>query len=113
MKQPCALLIVFCLAIGPFAEARQKPAVSAAPAASSFAMTIDNIMRGNGLFGYPISAVRWSPDSQHAYFQWKKYDEAREKPNDTYVINADGGGLRKLSEDEAKDAPPALGAVLI
>ena len=51
----------------------------------------------------------WSPDSQRLYFQWKPYSEAREKDADTYVVNRDGSGLRKLSEEEARQAPPTNG----
>jgi dipeptidyl aminopeptidase/acylaminoacyl peptidase len=40
------------------------------------------------------------------WFQWKKYDEPREKSLDTYVVSADKTGLRKLTEEEAKDVPP-------
>ena len=94
----CALFLVFVLALGPLASPQP---------ASSF--TIDNIMRGAELFGYPQTAIRWSPDSQRIYFQWKKYDEPREKNVDTYVVNADNTGLHKLTEDEAKDAPPVQG----
>jgi len=107
MKQYCALFLVFALTIGPVAGIAQKPAP--APEKPGFEMTIDSIMRGSGLFGYPPSAVRWSPDSKFVYFQWKKYDEAREKNMDTYVISADGSGLKKLSEEEAKDTPPVAG----
>jgi len=102
MKQQCALTLVFVLALGPLADARQKPAP-----APEFPLTIDNIMRGEGLVGYQPAAIRWSADSQRIYFQWKKYDQPREKNVDTYVVNADNTGLRKLSEEEAKDAPPA------
>src|ERR1044072_4735008 len=74
-----------------------------------FALTIDNIMRGPELVGYEPRAVRWSPDSQRVYFQWKQSNEAREKDYDTYVVNRDGTGLKKLTEEEAKNAPPSGG----
>lgn len=74
-----------------------------------FALTIDNIMRGNALYGYEPTGVRWSGDSQQIYFQWKQYNDARDKPMDTYVVNRDGTGLRKLSDDETKNAPPLGG----
>src|SRR5947209_1549166 len=67
-----------------------------------FELTIDNIMRGFSLVGNEPRAVHWSPDSQHIYFQWKQASEPREKDFDTYVVNRDGSGLRKLSEEEAK-----------
>ena len=37
------------------------------------------------------------------------YSDPLEKDRDTYVVNRDGSGLRKLSDDEKKDAPPAGG----
>jgi dipeptidyl aminopeptidase/acylaminoacyl peptidase len=76
-----------------------------------FALTIDNIMRGFELVGYEPRAVHWSPDSQRVYFQWKQASEPREKDFDTYVVNRDGSGLRKLSEEEAKNTPPLGGEV--
>src|SRR5579864_5033091 len=78
--------------------------------AGNFALTIDNIMRGPGLYGYEPSQVRWSGDSARLYFQWKQAGDPLIKDADTYVVNRDGSGLRKLSEAEAKVAPPAFGA---
>ncbi|HEY3739700.1 MAG TPA: prolyl oligopeptidase family serine peptidase [Bryobacteraceae bacterium] len=71
-----------------------------------FALTIDNIMRGPGLTGYEPSAIRWSYDASKLYFQWKRYTDPIDAPMDTYVINRDGSDLRKLSDEEAKLAPP-------
>jgi dipeptidyl aminopeptidase/acylaminoacyl peptidase len=74
-----------------------------------FALTIDNIMRGPGLYGYEPSDVRWSGDGERIYFQWKQASDPRIKPADTYVVGRDGSELRKLSDSEAKLAPPAAG----
>ena len=74
-----------------------------------FALTIDNIMRGPGLVGYEPAQVRWSGDGRSIFFQWKQANENVNKPLDTYVVNRDGSGLRKLSEEEAQLAPPAAG----
>lgn len=76
-----------------------------------FELTIDNIMRGPGLVGYEPTSVRWSPDSQKIYFRWKKADEPLKAELSTYVVNADGTGLKKLSEDEVKLLPPVGGDV--
>lgn len=78
--------------------------------AGNFALTIDNIMRGPGLYGYEPSQVRWSGDEERLYFQWKQSSDPVIKEPDTYIINRDGSGLRKLSEAEAKLAPPESGA---
>ncbi len=74
-----------------------------------FPLTIENIMRGPALWGYEPAAVRWSGDGQRIVFQWKQASDAVDHPMDTYVVNRDGSGLRKLTEDEARLAPPAFG----
>ncbi len=79
-------------------------------AQKKFALTIDNIMRGPELYGNEPTAPRWSEDGQHVYFLWKQANEPRIKPNDTYVVNRDGSGVRKLSEEETKNLPPAFGS---
>ena len=61
--------------------------------AGKFALTIDNIMRGPGLYGYEPAGVRWSGDSQHIYFQWKQASDPIDRPMDTYVVGRDGSGL--------------------
>ena len=81
--------------------------VALAAAAQQFDLSIDNIMRGTGLYGWTPEDVRWAPDGRHVYFSWKLYTDTLEKDRDTYVVNRDGSGLRKLSDDEKKDAPPA------
>ena len=77
--------------------------------ADRLALTIDNIMRGPGLVGYEPAQVRWSGDSQRIYFQWKQASEKEDAPLATYVVGRDGSGLRRLSDDEAKSAPPPAG----
>ncbi len=74
-----------------------------------FDLTVDSIMRGPDLVGYAPSGVYWSRDSQKIYFRWKRAGEPRLKQPDLYVVNRDGSGLRKLSEAEAKLAPPDSG----
>ena len=77
--------------------------------ANNFALTIDNIMRGSALVGFEPSQVRWSGDSERIYFQWKQATDKEDAPLDTYVVNRDGSGLRKLSGEEARLAPPGGG----
>src|SRR5271170_2630446 len=79
-------------------------------AQKKFALTIDNIMRGPELYGNEPTAPHWSEDGQRVYFQWKQANEPRIKPDDTYVVNRDGSGLRKLSDEETKKLPPAFGS---
>src|SRR6478752_5713240 len=86
----------------------QSAAVHAVPAASSgrFELTVDSIMRGPELVGYPPTGLRWSADSQQLYFEWRKPGD---KEAATYVVARNGGDPRKLSEDEARNVPPAAG----
>jgi hypothetical protein len=74
-----------------------------------FALTIDNIMRGPGLVGYEPAQVRWSGDGARIFFEWKQAPQKEDAPMDSYVVNRDGSALRKLSDEEAKTAPPAAG----
>jgi dipeptidyl aminopeptidase/acylaminoacyl peptidase len=84
-------------------------AFHAAPA-GKFALTVDNIMRGRGLYGYEPAQIRWSGDGEKIYFEWKQASDPLHKDPDTYVVNRNGSALRKLPEAEAKLAPPASGA---
>src|SRR5207237_9709494 len=99
--------IVFCLlsCLAPPLVLGQKQST----AAKSFELTVDSIMRGPRLVGYPPTGVYWSQDSKHVYFRWKQADEPRLKEMSLYVVNRDGSGLRRLTDDEAKQAPPANG----
>jgi dipeptidyl aminopeptidase/acylaminoacyl peptidase len=77
-----------------------------APKPARVEMTVDSIMRGPDLVGYPPSGLRWSGDSQKLYFHWRKPGE---KEASTYVVDRGGGEPRKLSETDATNAPPASG----
>ena len=94
-----ALLAVFTVS-HPSAQGA-KPARNA-----KVEMTVDSIMRGPDIVGYPPTRLRWSGDSKKLYFDWRKPGEAE---SSTYVVSNDGSGLRKLTEAEAKQAPPAGG----
>jgi dipeptidyl aminopeptidase/acylaminoacyl peptidase len=108
----CLIPLLIAAQIAP-ALAQQKgsssPSGNGGSANGKFELTIDNIMRGPGLVGNEPRAVHWSPDSQRIYFLWKQASEPREKDFDTYVVNRDGTGLRKLTEEEARNAPPLGG----
>ena len=91
------------------AQPAAKSVTTVAPKTKPFELTIDNIMRGPGLVGHEPTSVRWSWDASKLYFQWKKYNDPQDTPVDTYVIGRDGSGLRKLTDDEVKQAPPAFG----
>ncbi len=90
-----------------------QPIAAAPNGDGKFALTIDNLMRGPSLVGTEPAQVRWSGDSSKIYFQWKKASDPVSAPPDTYEVNRDGSGLRKLSEEEAHDAPPAIALIPI
>ncbi|MCX6626722.1 MAG: DPP IV N-terminal domain-containing protein, partial [Candidatus Solibacter sp.] len=77
--------------------------------ANNFALTVDNIMRGPALVGYEPTGVRWSHDSSRILFQWKQNTDKEIAPMDTYSVNRDGSGLRKLTDEEVRQLPPASG----
>jgi hypothetical protein len=88
------LIIGLC---GVVARAQQSP-----PPATRFALTVDSIMRGPALVGYPPSDVRWSGDSKELYFEWRMPNEDEAA---TWVVGRDGGAPRRLSDDERRSAP--------
>jgi dipeptidyl aminopeptidase/acylaminoacyl peptidase len=99
LRSLVSLSVSYTLLLQPLAAATN---VDAKPA-----LTIEHLMGGPSLVGTEPTQVRWSGDSSKIYFQWKKASDAISAPPDTYEVNRDGSGLRKLSEDEAHDAPPA------
>ena len=97
-------LVVLALAL----LAGQQSEISAQ---GKFLLTIDNIMRGPGLYGYPPQDVRWSGDNQRIYFQWKQAGDPIDKPADTWMLPRESGSPRKLSDEDATKAPPASGTL--
>ncbi len=85
------------LALGPLASG----------AGEKFTLTIDNIMRGPNLVGTEPAQVRWKADGSKVYFQWKHASDPVIQPLDTYEVNRDGTGLKKLSDDEVRALPAA------
>jgi len=71
-----------------------------------FLLTVDSIMRGPDLVGYPPDGLRWSADSQKLYFEWRKPGEEEAS---TYVVGRDGGTPVKLTDEQKKSAPPVNG----
>ena len=98
--------VFFVAAIVPAPAQRSAPLAAAAAAPARLQLTVDSIMRGPDLVGWPPSAVRWSADSQKLYFEWRKPGE---KEASTYVVGHNGGEPGKLTDDEVKNAPPANG----
>ena len=85
---------------------RTKTDEATRPPTDRFELTVDSIMRGPDLVGYPPTGLRWSADSQKLFFEWRKPGESE---SSTYVTDRDGGNLHKLSDDEKKSVPAATG----
>jgi dipeptidyl aminopeptidase/acylaminoacyl peptidase len=102
----------FLLIAGPAVQAQRSagpaPAVPTGHELPSgrFDLTVDSIMRGSDLVGYPPTGLRWAGDSQKLYFDWRRPSEDKAS---TYVVARSGGTPRKLSEDETRNIPPASG----
>ena len=106
MKPVFALVLSLSLAFPADKKSDKKQkAAGAAPV-----LTVDHIMQGPNLYGYAPANVRWAGDNQRIFFDWKQHSEPIEKDTDTYVVNRDGSGLKKLSDTEKKLAPPVSGA---
>src|SRR5215470_570705 len=98
---------ILALSIAPDAALAVQNQPKGGPAQrKKFELTIDNVMRGPNLVGYEPREIRWSADSKRVYFRWKRASDPRQSDFDTYVVNRDGGDLKKLTEEEAKNAPP-------
>jgi dipeptidyl aminopeptidase/acylaminoacyl peptidase len=100
MNRSLVLLSVFVTAPALLAQA------PAAKTDGKFALTVDSIMRGPDLVGYPPDGLRWSADSKKLFFDWRKPGEEEAS---TYVVGKDGGTPAKLTDAEKKTAPPANG----
>ena len=101
MHSPARLTVALAAAAVGFASTP-----SAELTAQTFPLTVDSIMRGPKLVGYPPSGLRWSGDSSRLYFEWRHpgEDEAA-----TWVVDREGGTPRRLTDAERKSAPPPIG----
>src|SRR5438093_7975630 len=79
---------------------------TAQTASTTFPLTVDSIMRGPKLVGYPPTGLRWAGDSSRLFFEWRRPGEDEAS---TWVVMRDGSGLRKLSDAERRNAAPANG----
>src|SRR5436309_14190116 len=99
-------VVAFALMLGNV-QLGGSAAQRAAAKTNGFELTVDSIMRGPKLVGYPPSGLRWSGDSARLYFEWRRPGEDEAS---TWVVNRDGSQLRKLSDEERRSAPPVNGA---
>jgi dipeptidyl aminopeptidase/acylaminoacyl peptidase len=93
----CVLAAAALVVVSPHLRGAQAP----------FPLTVDSIMRGPKLVGFPPTGLRWSGDSARLYFEWRRPGEDEAS---TWVVNRDGSQLRKLSDEERRNVPPANGA---
>ncbi len=110
--------LVALLPAGPVA-ARGAPSGPASKPADAFPLTVDSIMRGPMLVGYPPSALRWSGDSERLYFEWRPRgeDEAATFEVARTCLGAASAPAsrsrtcepRRLTDDERRLAPPPEG----
>src|SRR6266849_4505857 len=99
--------VAICLSAVALTAATVQLSGSTAPkAAAGFELTVDSIMRGPKLVGYPPTGLRWSGDSSRLYFEWRR---PQDEEASTWVVGRDGGQPRKLSDDERRTAPPVNG----
>src|SRR3954464_320046 len=93
----CVLAAAALVVVSPHLRGAQAP----------LPLTVDSIMRGPKLVGFPPTGLRWSGDSARLYFEWRRPGEEEAA---TWVVNRDGSQLRRLSDDERRNVPPANGA---
>ena len=101
------LLLPFLAVLTLSAQQPAPPRAGAAAAPGKLTLTIDSIMRGPDLVGYPPSGLRWSGDSRDLFFEWRKPGE---KESATYVLSQNTTTPRRLTDEERKLAPPVSGA---
>src|SRR5437773_11565012 len=77
-----------------------------AGAPGTLTLTVDSIMRGPKLVGYPPTGLRWAGDSSRLYFEWRR---PADEDVSTWVVDRNGGEPRQLSDEERRSAPPVNG----
>jgi dipeptidyl aminopeptidase/acylaminoacyl peptidase len=75
-------------------------------ATAAFELSVDSIMRGPKLVGYPPTGLRWAGDSSRLYFEWRRPGDEEAA---TYVLDRSGGEPRRLSDEERRSAAPVGG----
>ena len=105
MKKLLVFICLFSLTISVSTAPQASPSAKAT-VDKGFALTVDNIMRGPELIGYPPSDLRWSGDSKELFFEWRV---AKEDQPSTWTVGRDGGAPRRLTEAERRQAPLANG----
>jgi dipeptidyl aminopeptidase/acylaminoacyl peptidase len=102
----CAVALTFVAVTADLSGAPAPARASAAKAAGGFELTVDSIMRGPKLVGYPPTGLRWSGDSSRLYFEWR---QSGDDETSTWVVAREGGAPRKLTDEQRRAAPPVNG----
>src|SRR5882757_5081283 len=102
----CAVTLTLVAVTAHLSGAPAPAKARAAKTAGGFELTIDSIMRGPKLVGYPPTGLRWSGDSSRLYFEWR---QAGDDETSTWVVAREGGPPRKLTDEQRRAAPPANG----
>src|SRR5829696_3115012 len=98
--------IALTVAAAHLAGAGAAPKTPRSGNAGGFELSVDRIMRGPKLVGYPPAGLRWAGDSSRLYFEWRRPGD--DEPS-TWVVTGDGGSPRKLSDEDRRTAPPVSG----
>jgi dipeptidyl aminopeptidase/acylaminoacyl peptidase len=112
MRGPWTLLALIVAPLVPalVASPRLAPAQAAVagqtPSIGTMALTVDSIMRGPELVGYPPASLRWTGDSTRLYFEWRLGAETEPA---TWVVPRAGGAPARLGDEERRAAPPPDG----
>src|SRR5690348_16724563 len=99
MKKLLLITLLCSLTATVYTEQQGSSASPAPKAATPFPLTVDSIMRGPELIGYPPTDLRWSGDSKELFFEWRK---AGEDQAATWKVSREGGAPARLSEGERR-----------
>jgi hypothetical protein len=106
-----SVVLAAALLFSPPVVTNSRPATGpevpgASAPASRFELTVDTIMSGPDLVGFPPNGLGWSAESQQLSSEWRKPGE---REASTYAVPRGGGEPRKLTDEESKAVPPAPG----
>ena len=81
---------------------------AAPPAAATFDLSIENIMRGPELYGTSPSRVRFSDDARFVYFRWRRPEV--DTADAAYRVPVSGGEPERLTREQEDSLYPQGGS---